>query len=293
MLFRSQSDAEPVDLNEMLAEVADLHDAALRSKNISLRRKFSKEPLTVLGSPEQLAQVILNLLVYAEQSVTDGHAPSEIRIASGLLARRAMVEVSWPARTEAGPDRGAVELIEKTGLSLEVCRGIIHSHGGELRVSQQASDIRFEVDLPLIETKQKVEPAGTPESHAARRQLTVLVVEPEAVSQRHVVSTFANLGHRVVPVASAEEGVDLAERMRFDVAVCALRLTGLSWADFLERVRNVVGGVVLLTDGYDPSLARAFKSSDVFVLSKPADPAEIKHICETIETCDERSTAAR
>src|SRR6202011_1203994 len=103
-------------------------------------------------------------------------------------------------------------------------------------VSQPADDIRFEVDLPLIETR-LAEPGDTAESHTARRQLTVLVVEPEAVSQRHVVSTFTNLGHRVVPVASAEEGADLAERMRFDIAVCALRLTGLSWADFLERVR--------------------------------------------------------
>jgi signal transduction histidine kinase/ActR/RegA family two-component response regulator len=288
-----QNEGDTVDLNEMLADVAELHEPALRSKNISIRRRFAKEELIALGSREQLAQVILNLLVYAEQSLADGRGPSEIRIASGLLARRAMIEISWPARTEADPDRGAADLIEKTGLSLEVCRGIVHSHGGELRVSQPADDIRFEVDLPLVETRQKAEPQDAAESHAARRQLTVLVVEPEAVSQRHVVSTFTNLGHRVVPVASAEEGADLAERMRFDIAVCALRLTGLSWADFLERVRNVVGSIVLLTDGYDPSLARVFKSSDVFVLSKPADAAEIKHICETVEACDERSTAVR
>ena len=97
----------------------------------------------------------------------------------------------------------------------------------------------------------------------------------------------------MVPVASAEEGADLAERMRFDIAVCALRLTGLSWAGFLERVRNVVGSIVLLTDGYDPSLTRLFKSSDVFVVGKPADPAEIRRICETVESCEERSAVVR
>ena len=258
--------------------------------NIAIRRRLSKEPLIAVGSREQLSQVMLNLLIYAEQCLTDGRASSEIAISSDLLAHRGMIDVSWPARTEAELDR-AVDRIEKTGLNLEVCRGIIHSHGGELRVSHLANDIRFEVELPLVEP-QKVWPPDTPVSHAVKRQLTVLVVEPEAVSQRHVVSTFTGLGHRVVPVASAEEGVDLAERMRFDLAVCALRLTGLSWADFLERVRSLVGGVVLLTNGHDPSLIRTFKSSDVFVLSKPADPAEIKHICEMIESCDERSATA-
>jgi nitrogen-specific signal transduction histidine kinase/ActR/RegA family two-component response regulator len=286
-----ESEGESVDLNDMLTEVADLHEPVLRSKNIAIRRRLSKEPLIALGSREQLTQVMLNLLIYAEQCLDDGRASSEISVGSGLLAHRAMIEVCWPARTEAELDR-AVDRIEKTGLSLEVCRGIIHSHGGELRVSHLASDIRFELELPLIESRQAEAP-DSPMSHAAKRQLTILVVEPEAVSQRHVVSTLTALGHRVVPVASAEEGVDLAERMRFDLAVCALRLTGLSWADFLERVRSLVGGVVLLTNGYDPTLIRTFKSSDVFVLSKPADPAEIKHICETIESCDERSAAAR
>ncbi len=115
------------------------------------------------------------------------------------------------------------------------------------------------------------------------RQLTVLVVEPEAGSQRHVANAFTSLGHRVVPVASADEGADLIERLHFDLAVCAFRLPGLSWTDFLERVRNEVDGVILLADAYDPKLAGAFQSTNISVLIKPADPAEIKRICESLE----------
>lgn len=276
-------EAEPVDLNEMVRDVADLHAAALRSKNIAVRRRLSELTLIALGSKDQLAQVILNLLIYAEQSLAEGRGPSEIRITSVLLARRALIEVSWPARgSDIDPDRGAADLIEKTGLSLEVCHGIIQNHGGELRVSKTGSDVRFELDLPVIETRHRPGALEQSDTDSARRQLTVLVVEPEAASQRHVVNMFSGLGHRAVPVASAEEGAELAERMRFDVAVCALRLPGLSWAGFLERVRGQVGGVVLLADAYDPDLMRRFQSSDVFVVNKPADPAEIKHVCELI-----------
>ena len=274
-------EAEPVDLNEMVLEVADLHGGTVRSRNIAIRRRLSTQTLIALGSREQLAQVVLNLLIYAEQSLAETRA-AEIRITSALLARRALIEVSWPARgADVDPDRGAADLIEKTGLSLEVCHGIIQSHGGELRVSHSGSDVRFELDLPVIETRQHADSSDQLEADA-RRQLTVLVVEPEAGSQRHVVNTFSGMGHRVVPVASAEEGADLAERMRFDIAVCALRLPGLSWAGFLERVRGQVGGVILLTDAYDPKLMRTFQSSDVFVVNKPADPAEIKHVCEVV-----------
>lgn len=288
-------EAEPVDLNEMLSDVVDVHDSAAgRPSSIVMRRRLSNHTLMTYGSREQLAQVVLNLLIYAEQSLADARGPSEIRIASALLARRAMIEISWPARiTDADPDRSAADLIEKTGLSLEVCHGIINNHGGELRVSQSAGDVRFELDLPVMETKQRAQPLEKTEQHGQKRQLTILVVEPEANSQRHLVDTFTGLSHRVVPVASAEEGIDLVERMRFDVAVCALRLPGLSWADFLERVRGHVGGVVLLTDAYDPNLMRTFQSSEVVVLNKPADAAELKHVCETIEECGDHSAIAR
>ena len=287
---------EKVELNLMLREIADLHESAPQSKPIHVRLRFSDQSLVVMGSREQLAQVVLNLLLYAEQSLTrrdnaleDGRSPGEIRITSTLLARRAIIEIGWPVKT-SDADVGAIDLSEKTGLSLEICQGIVHSHGGELRVSHPGSDVRFQLDLPVVETRQRGEAAARRESQPAR-QLTVLVVEPEASGQRHVVSVFTALGHRVVPVASAEEGVDLAVRMRFDVAACALRLPGLSWADFLERVRNHVGGVILMSDTYDADFARTLSSSDVFVLPKPVDPTEIATVCETIGDLAERSAA--
>ena len=246
-----------------------------------------------LGSRDQLAQVIHSLLASAERSLSGVHVPTGIQIASASLGRRAIVEIAWPSRPDSEPDYFDDDPSEHAGLSLEVCRGIVHTHGGELRMSQPEGGTRFEVDLPLVDVPRRKDNAGGSISNGVRRQLTVLVVEPEAVSQRHVVSAFTNLGHRVVPVASAEEGADLADRMRFDIAVCALRLTGLSWADFVERVRNAVAIIVLLTDGYDPSLARAFKSNEVFVLSKPANPAEIRNICANAESLEERSPVLR
>lgn len=286
------TELEKVDINDMLSEVAALHASAIRSKNIAIRCRLATQALIALGSREQLAQVMLNLLIYAEQYLVDARTPTEIRITSALLARRAVIEIAWPVRaSEADPARDAADLVEKTGLSLDICQGIVHNHGGDLRVCRPGGDVRFELDLPVIEMAQRPEPRERHETGSRRRQLTVLVVEPEAAAQRHVVSTLTKLGHRVVPVASAEEGADLAERMRFDLAVCAFRLPGLRGTDFLDRVRNQVGGVALLTDAYDPNVAPTYASSDVYVLSKPVDAAEIARICETIAECGEGSAA--
>jgi DNA-binding IscR family transcriptional regulator len=44
-----------------------------------------------------------------------------------------------------------------------------------------------------------------------------------------------------------------------------------------------VGGFVLLTDGFNNDLARAFQGGEGFVLSKPIDDAEVQRICRAIE----------
>jgi hypothetical protein len=39
---------------------------------------------------------------------------------------------------------------------------------------------------------------------------------------------------------------------------------------------------VLLTEGYDADLARAFQGGEGYVLSKPVDASELLRICETV-----------
>ncbi len=290
LAFSKSEDAEPnaIDLNAMLGEVATVREREHRSRGAAMRRQFAAEPVIVLGSRGQLEQVFLNLLCRAEQTL-DVRASGGILISTSLLARRAVVEISWPARPAELQEEPPVE---SCPMGLDVCCGIIHSHGGDIRFLQPPSKpARFEVELPIAEVK---DPEVTPKAgpRASGRQLTILIVDPEAGTQKLLLTTFTKLGHRVVPVASAEEGADLIGRMRFDLTVCAVRLPGLGWADFLERVRGSVGGFVLLTDTYDPQLARMFQSSDVLVLSKPLDESELQRVCETLELPEESTASA-
>jgi CheY-like chemotaxis protein len=108
-------------------------------------------------------------------------------------------------------------------------------------------------------------------------------VDPDAKVQHQLLQLLGERGDRVVPVSNAEEGVDLVQRMRFDMALCAVRQPGLNWVEFFERVRYQVGGFVLLTDGFDTDLARAFQGSEGFVLSKPIEEAEVLRICRAVE----------
>jgi len=125
--------------------------------------------------------------------------------------------------------------------------------------------------------------AASGELGESGRQLTVLVVEPDTRVQRQLVQLLGARGDRVVPVSSAEEGVDMVERLRFDMVLCALRLPGLNWLEFFERVQRHVGGLVLLTDGFNEDVARSFRGGEVLTLSKPIDEIELQRICHSVE----------
>jgi len=277
-----QAQAEPLDLNAILAGLLKFRAPEWKAKGVEIKSQLAVKRAIVLGSPGQLEQVLLNLLVDAEKSAAEARE-KVITVSSSLLAKRVLVEISYPLRS---PDtRGDSSDGDHTGsgaLGLGVCRGIIESHGGEFRVVRTSpGQARFDIELPVIEARQAG--PGSSELTEAIRQLTVLVVEPDAKVQRQLVQMLGNRGDRVVPVPNAEEGLDIVDRLRFDMVICAVRLPGLNWVAFCERVRLRVGGFVLLTDAYNSDVGRAFRNSEGFVLTKPVEETDLHRICRAVE----------
>ena len=113
--------------------------------------------------------------------------------------------------------------------------------------------------------------------------LTVLIVEPEMSTARSLLSILSERGHRGVPVNSAEEAMEMVFRLHFDIVFCAIRLPGLNWVEFHEKVRRQIGAFVLMAEGQDPEISRAFKGSEGYILSKPLDETEAQKLLATIE----------
>lgn len=279
-----QSHVEPVDLTAVLTSLLKFRSPECKTKGIDIKLQVAEKSVMVMASSAQLEQVFLNMLVEAEKAAVAAPQKS-ITISTSMLARQVLVEITFPAHSSdferTDPAENEHPAFEALGLA--VSRGIIQSYGGEFRVVRLSPSLaRFEVELHVMESP-LTGFTDFPASTEGGRQLTILVVEPDTKMQRQLVQLLGARGDRAVPVSSAEEGADVAQRLRFDLVICAIRLPGLNWVEFFERVRHRVGGLVLLTDGYDQALARAFKNGEGFVISKPIDEAELLRICRTIE----------
>ena len=271
-----QVEARPVSITALLRNLIEFREGDRKASGIKVRDLTAQEPLYVLGSQGQLEQVFLNLLVHAEQSLAN--SPQKIiTLRTSLLARRLIVEVAYTGQA-------ASRKPEEAAAVLGVTRSVVAGHGGEVRLIEKPhADPRFEVELPITTARERTPAAPSLAPSDYTRGMTALVIEPDEAAQRQLLTLLAARSYRVVPVANADTGLELAQRIKIDAAFCSVHAPGLNWVELSERMQARVSGFVLLSDGYDAELASNFEGYNRYVLAKPIQEPELERVLRDLE----------
>ncbi|GEM_PF-397534 len=276
-----QVEARPVCVSTLLRNLIEFREQDWKASGIRVRDLVSREHLYVLGSSGQLEQAFLTLLVHAEQALAQSEQKS-LTIRTSVLAKRLLVELAFSAPPDARTP-------QETAAVLGVTRGVITGHGGEVRlIEKNNTEPCFEVELPVTavaarERGTTIAPAGLPARDSSRR-LTALVIEPEDAAQRQLTGLLSARGFRVVPVDNADTGLELAQRMRFEVVFCSVHAPGLNWVELSERMQSRVAGFVLLSEGYNAELSADFEGDGRYVVPKPVQEAELERVLHAMES---------
>ncbi len=146
-------------MNDIIERAIDLRGYWLKSSNIEVVRDFD-EQTTVFVDSQQIQQVVLNLLLNAEQSITDARRKKgriTFTTRSDRQARTVMVQV---ADNGGGIPAAALPRIFDpfyttkpvgvgTGLGLSISHGIITEHGGAIEaLSPAGGGALFTITLP-------------------------------------------------------------------------------------------------------------------------------------------------
>ncbi|MDH3349135.1 MAG: ATP-binding protein [Desulfobulbaceae bacterium] len=151
---RKPSAWEKVDLVELIRTTQSLLRNQLRIGRVNVRDEMSKYPVIVMGNPNQLQQVLVNIFLNACQAM--GEEGGEIKIIAREDHGTGLVEIS-----DTGP--GISEDIRRnvfdpffttkntgTGLGLSLSYSIIKEHNGELMLSSEpGKGTAFRFTLPL------------------------------------------------------------------------------------------------------------------------------------------------
>lgn len=161
--YRPAASMAPTDLNVLIEEAEALVAKRLRDRGVRVEKTFDRALPRVVASPDQMKQVILNLLLNAAEAMptggiitvtTHGYHDAESTFLRSDAVRIVIKD------TGAGIAEADLEHIfepffstkgEKgTGLGLWVSSGIVQSHGGALQVrSHPGSGTTFSITLPI------------------------------------------------------------------------------------------------------------------------------------------------
>src|SRR5262245_27967038 len=159
-----EPEQEPVMITEVVQRVVDLKAVEVRRERIALRVDSPARLPLVLGTSFQLQQILLNLVVNAQEELRGRPGRREITLTARAEADRVIVEVS---DTGAGIPHDVLPRVFEpfyttktaaTGLGLAISAGIAEQLQGTLTVENgRAGGAVFRLTLPAAPT----EPVGS------------------------------------------------------------------------------------------------------------------------------------
>lgn len=153
---RSAPDRVAVDLNQIVKATVDLRHYHLEQRDILLTVEYAPSSLPVLVNREEIQQVILNLVLNAEQAIAGSKGRGTIAIRTSTSSRHHSVQVTDDGPGISAELRGRVfepffstkEVGQGTGLGLSISHGIASAHGGSLELCPSDGGACFRLTLP-------------------------------------------------------------------------------------------------------------------------------------------------
>ena len=161
---RTTTDRATTDLNDIVRDTVGLRRYHLRQRNISVDLSLARDGVPALVNRDEIQQVVLNLLLNAEQAILSAAHEGRITVRTRATARERVVEIEDTGPGVSAELGGRVfepffttkEVGQGTGLGLSISHGIATSHGGTLELVQSARGACFRLALPSAEESASV-----------------------------------------------------------------------------------------------------------------------------------------
>ena len=146
----------PLDINEVIRDVAAILRNELNRNRVSLVTKLATDLPPVPGDEVQLQQVLINLVMNAIEAMRTSTQPSRrLLIRSIRETGEVLVQIQdsgpgiKPEETDHIFEPFFTTKAEGTGMGLSICNSIVESHGGRLWTVPNSSGALFQFTLPI------------------------------------------------------------------------------------------------------------------------------------------------
>jgi len=264
-----------VNVNKMIEEMVQIIKSSI-SKKVVLKLELAEQLPLVEGDITQLSQVIMNLVINANEAIGNRSGVIIVRTSASLCDSRYLDTLFLPGELKEGlyvvvevVDTGC-GMDEETrkhifepfyttkftgrGLGLASVLGTIKSHHGGIKVySEKGKGTAFKIFLPAIEWMDEKDTVFTEEKKEFCYEGKCLLAEDEDTVRAITQRMLEYLGFEVISAVDGREAIRLFKEHKDDIKFALLDLTmphidGVEACEEIKKMREEIP--VILTSGY-------------------------------------------
>jgi signal transduction histidine kinase/CheY-like chemotaxis protein len=278
----------PVDVRSVIEAVLKLVRKQVEAR--ARLRVWLDDMAPVLANEARLVQVVMNLVMNAAQSLTEGRPDTdEVSISAWTEGEHVVIEVADTGPGVAPSERERIfepfvttkPVGEGTGLGLFVCRNIVRGLGGDVAVRDRTGGgALFRVVLPAASRLTPV-PAHAPRPAATgSARGHIVVIDDDALVLTMLAAQLEDGGFTVERFGDSAGGLArLLADDHYDLVYCDLMMKGLTGMEIAARLSaegpDRLRRVVFMTGGAFLHDAAAFVAAHAEqCVEKPFDGLE-------------------
>ena len=241
----------PFLLNEVLDSLTIVSTGRSQTKGLELLfRRDPHLPDVLLGDPTRLGQVLSNLVSNAIKFTEAGEVVVELqqknRSTSNVTVQFSVSDTGIGMNEEqlshlfqsfSQADSTITRQYGGTGLGLAISQHLTRMMGGEIEVTStpgQGSTFSFDLEMAVVEER-----ALVVESDQELKDLSVLVVDDNAVAREILNEYLDSFGYRVTLTDSGEQALERLEQSQlFDLVLVDWVMPGISGLDVAAAIQK-------------------------------------------------------
>ncbi|MFL6846120.1 MAG: PAS domain S-box protein [Allosphingosinicella sp.] len=247
MARQKETQRSLIDLNEVVASSLEITEYGLRTAGIAVRVTLGTLLPKVLGDRDQLHQVLVNLIVNAQQAMEGGETFDKTLTVRTSVSQSGAVLLDVSDTGPGVADKHKGRIFEPffttkpqgvgTGVGLSFSLGIVEAHGGTVALEPSRRGAHFRVALPpAAETELIAVPIDSGTAAGTPIGATALVVEDEDDVADTLRELLEREGYAVTVACDGAAALMAIDRGEYDLILSDLRMPGVSGPDLHARL---------------------------------------------------------
>jgi signal transduction histidine kinase len=246
---KRQTTRAMVDVNQVVRETLALRTYEQRVTNIATIDALAAGLPLVFADGYQVQQVLLNLVINAEQAMLSSNGRGVLVVRTWHDAERDAVVLEINDDGPGVPDDVQPKIFDPffttkdvgkgTGLGLTVAYAIVQEHGGRIRLeSRPGGGASFFIELPVSGAAREQAPVrpGRPAPTYDVSCAAILLVEDEAPLAVAVADALREAGYAVEHASDGAQALQKVRAKSFDLVICDLKMPRLDGQTFFRML---------------------------------------------------------